>query len=140
VVDCLPSMHPHFVRVISLFYFHTHIQSTSTIFTLLHPLNLSPSHIHTGTHLWTGPVSPSCPSFFKCVLTVQGGFTLVFHTYVHHSFNQINPLFYLLFLYHPAPLLFNTLSALCYTIFINRSNVFQYYSLFVVIFSSPASP
>jgi hypothetical protein len=39
-----------------------HEYSISTIFALLHPSLCFPPP--TGTNFWTGPVSPSCPSFF----------------------------------------------------------------------------
>jgi hypothetical protein len=50
------------VQQVSLFNFYAYIQSTSTIFTLFiyPPLSTGIQPIH----LQTGPVLPSCPSFF----------------------------------------------------------------------------
>jgi hypothetical protein len=79
----------------SFFYFHTWIQNTSTIFTLIPPF-LVPTPL---------PLVPTqekiyfflyCASFFK-ILIVQGGFTLVHRVCIYRAFIQLpHPLCYLL--------------------------------------------
>jgi hypothetical protein len=50
--------------------------------------------------------------FFKHI--VQGDFALAFQTCIYHALTRLTP-HYLLFLYHHAPLLFNSL--LCITLY-----------------------
>jgi hypothetical protein len=79
----------------------------------------------TGFHPWTGPVLPSCPSFFKVHIDFSSGFHLdIAHMYILYS-NQINPLYHLLFLYHPASLLFNSFQCILFFCFFS---FFFYYS------------
>jgi hypothetical protein len=63
---------------------------------------------------------------------------LLFHTCTHCTVNRLTPHF-LLILYCPAFLLCNRFSAFHYDIFIHRSNVFQYYSLYCSLFSPVSS-
>jgi hypothetical protein len=93
---------------------HIHLPSSSP-FTLSH----------------TGPVLPSCPSFFKYILIVQGDFILVFHTCVYHTVVRLTPS--INSLYHSFPYSSTAFSIFCYTIFIQRYNVLilsLYHSLF----------
>jgi hypothetical protein len=74
-----------------LFYFHTWIQSISTIFTLLHSLCLlSPSH-------WYPCLERTCFMFlsfiFKCILTVQVGFIVTFHQCIYCALLRLTYLF-----------------------------------------------
>jgi hypothetical protein len=74
---------------VSLFCFHAWIQNTSATFALLYPFLILPP---TSTYPWTGPVLPSWLSFFKCILIVQGGFTLIFHTCnISHTLIRLTP-------------------------------------------------
>jgi hypothetical protein len=78
----LPHPLPPILRTISMFYFHTCLQSTSIIFALFHPLwLLSSPHRYP---LPNRPALPSCLSFFKYILIVWGGVALVFHTCIDH--------------------------------------------------------
>jgi hypothetical protein len=52
----------------------------------------------TGTHLWTGPVLPSCSSFFKVSIDCSRGFHLDISDMYVSYFNQINSLYYSLFI------------------------------------------
>jgi hypothetical protein len=54
------------------------------------------------------PVLFSWPSFLKCILMVQGWFTLVLQTCIYHALIKLAP-HYLLFLYHCDSLIFNSL-------------------------------
>jgi hypothetical protein len=57
------------------------------------------------------------------MLIVQGGgYHGISHMYVLYV-NQINPLYYLLFLYHPTHLLVNNFQCIFYTLFVHRCNV-----------------
>jgi hypothetical protein len=47
--------------------------------------------------------------FLKCILIVQGCFTSAFQTYTFGSLIRLTVPHYLLFLYHPAPLLFSSI-------------------------------
>jgi hypothetical protein len=62
-----------------------------TIITLLHPL-----------HLPSPPLNRPCFTFlffiFKCILIVQRGFALVFHTCIYCTLLRLTPLYYLLFI------------------------------------------
>jgi hypothetical protein len=107
-----------------LFYFHVHIQSTSTTLSLLPPLHL-PSSSH-----WYLPPERAClssyPSVFKVYIDCSWVFCLgTSYMYVLY-FNQINPLHYLV--YHHVPRYSIAHNAFYYTIFIHTCNVFHYYS------------
>jgi hypothetical protein len=100
---------------ISLIYFHTYIHNTLTIFILLHPLCLpSPLLLILNPH--TEPVKYVIPSFFKvhidCSMEFHRGVSRIYTSYC----NQINSLYYLLLLHHPALPLFNSFQCilLCY--------------------------
>jgi hypothetical protein len=56
---------------------------------------------------------PSCPFLFflKCILIVQGIFILVFQTCIYHALMWLS-LHYLIFLYYPSPLLFNSVQCI----------------------------
>jgi hypothetical protein len=65
----------------------------------------------TGTHSQTGLVLPSCVSFLCAYWLLNGVFHDISHTHTHtythththtHYFNQIKPLYYLLFLFYPS--------------------------------------
>jgi hypothetical protein len=85
------------------------MQNTSPIFTLI-PLSLCLLP-YIGTHPWKRPVFPSCISFLeiKCILILQGDFTLVLQACVYHALIKLNvpSHHYLLILCHHAPLIFN---------------------------------
>jgi hypothetical protein len=126
---------PHPLRRIST-EFHTPIQSTYTIFTLLH-LSIYPSH----THWYPLPRQDHFTflSFiFFCVYRLFKGFCLgISHTYISY-FNQINSHYYLFFLYCPAPLLFNSLTVL-YILLSSNTDCVSVLST-IILFSSPTSP
>jgi hypothetical protein len=62
----------------------------------------------TGTYPQTRPVLLSCPSFFNVYIDWSRGVALIFHTCTSYL-NRINLFHYLLLLYLPGPLLFNSL-------------------------------
>jgi hypothetical protein len=88
---------------VSMFYFHTCIQNTSSIFTLLHPLHL-PSH-------WYPSLDSACFIFLPFVYLnvyqlLQVCFTLVFQTFVCRTLITLSPqlvTIYFPFLYCLAP-------------------------------------
>jgi hypothetical protein len=110
----------------------------------IYPFTLS---VYPLPSLWYSPSEKTCFIFLSFILyvdilTVQEVFTS--HTCTSHmyilSFNQITPLYYLLFLYCPTPLVLNASSALRSNVFLHRCLAFQYYSIFVFIpFFSPTS-
>jgi hypothetical protein len=91
-----------------ILFFHIWIENTFTIYTLI-PSFLVPTPSH-----WYSTLDKiyffSCLSFFliKCVLIVQGGFALVLQVCIYHALIKLIP-HYLLFIYHQAALIFNTL-------------------------------
>jgi hypothetical protein len=82
------------------------------IVTLIHPF-LMPSPSHWYSSLENMFYLPSF-IFLKCILIVQGGFTLAFQTCIYHAVIRLNPLHYLLFLYYHAPLLFRSLQCIMF--------------------------
>jgi hypothetical protein len=128
-----PSLLKQFQQV-SLFYYHTCIQPTLTIFTLLHPL--------TGTYPSTRPVLSSYPSFFNVCVDCSRGFchSISQCIYCILYINQINLLYDLLFIIAPLPYYSTNFSAFSYAIFIHRCNVFWYYSLSFSFPHLPQSP
>jgi hypothetical protein len=86
-----------------LFYFYTYTKLTHHI----HPPTLSPFNLlpPTGTHFQTEPILPFCLSIFYKYIDYSTGLNLgISHMYMLY-FNQINLLYYLLFLYCPAAII-----------------------------------
>jgi hypothetical protein len=86
------------------------ILSTSTIFTLLHLVCLPLLLLLELTPRYDLFYLPAF-HFLKCILIVQGHFTLVFHTCIFHKLIRLTP-FIIYFLCHPDPLLFNSLQCI----------------------------
>jgi hypothetical protein len=82
----------------------------------------------TNTHSQTAPVLPSCLSFLKCILIVQKGFAMVFHTCICYTLIRSTLITYS-FSISLLPYYSTAYSALLYTIFMHRCNVFWYYLL-----------
>jgi hypothetical protein len=78
----------------SLSYFHKWLQTLYIMFTIFHPF-LCP-HPPTGTHP-KEPLLHSCLSFYKCVLVIQRGFTLVFQICIYGALMKFTPLLFTLF-------------------------------------------
>jgi hypothetical protein len=78
--------------------------------------------------------------FFKCILIVQGGFTLVFQTCLCLTLIRLSP-HYLLF-FTLLPYYSTAYSALCYIIFIHRCDVSILFILLIFSFlhSFPCCP
>jgi hypothetical protein len=72
----------------------------------LFTFSLCPSHGYKAPR--KGLFYPLVLHFLKCLLIVQGGFTLVLQTSIYHALIKLSPC-HLLFLYHHAPLIFNIL-------------------------------
>jgi hypothetical protein len=83
----LPHLSFSLLGEVSLPYFHKQIQNVSTIFALFHPFSI---YLHPFPRQNLFYLLVLC--LFKCILVVQVGFALVFHTYIL-SFNQIGPLY-----------------------------------------------
>jgi hypothetical protein len=131
---------PTILRTISvsfMFYFHVGIQSTPTIFTLLQPMFTLPPC--TAVIPWSGPVYLPVHHLFQCIDCSRGFHLGISHMYVLY-FNQINPNDYLLFLYCFLPYCSTAFRAFHYITFTHTGSVFQYYSLSIITFSSPAPP
>jgi hypothetical protein len=127
----LPHPPPTPLRTISTSFIVLFSYTNTKGIQYIHPLSLSLFTLlsSTSTHSWTRPVL----HFFKCVLTVQGGFALVFHTCPYHSLIRL-PRYYLLFLHHPALLLVN--SSQCIPLFylhtqMHRFSIIHHHSLFL---------
>jgi hypothetical protein len=107
---------------VSLFYFHTWIQPTSTIFTFPHtlfmpcPLQLVPtSRQDCFTFLSF--------MFLKCILIVQGNFILVFQTCVYCVLIKLPPPITYSFSITLVPYYSIAYSAVRYTTFIHRCDI-----------------
>jgi hypothetical protein len=131
-----PSPNLKWFQQISLFYFiqvYKVYQPYSPSFTLSiyppFPINTLPP---------TGSVLPSCPSLFKSISVVQRGFALAFHPWMYCTLIRLTPSITLPYPFHNShyPTVF---SAFHYAIFLYRCNVFLYYSLSVIFFSSCSS-
>jgi hypothetical protein len=94
--------------VSALFYFHTWIQKY-----IHHNCSPSPSSYALCHPLVPGPILLSFPSFFKHISFVQRGFASVFQMCIYGALIRLPP-HYLLFLYHPAPLLFSSLQCIVF--------------------------
>jgi hypothetical protein len=109
-----------------------HIPSPSSPSIHLPP---TPTGTHSGWDLFT-----FLSTFLKVYIDSSSGFHHgISHIHIQH-FNQINTLHYLLILYFPAVYYSTTFSKFCYTIFIYRCNLFQYYSLSIIPLPLPPSP
>jgi hypothetical protein len=117
------------------------MQSTSTIFILFHPPHLPsplPLVITPRENLFYTPVL----NFLKCILVIQGDFTLILHTCLYCILIRLTP-----FINYPFSITlipyYSIIFCTChYTIIMHRYNVFWLYSLSVISFplSPPCSP
>jgi hypothetical protein len=109
---------------ISLFYPHIWIQNISIIFTLS---LCSPTLVPSPRKELLYP--PVLHFLLKCILLVQGGFTLALPACIYHALSKLIPSpHYLLILYHHASLIFNNLqsSTLYYIqIWVGHFNIFH---------------
>jgi hypothetical protein len=77
--------------------------------------------------------------FIKCILIVLRSFTLVFQTCINHTLIRLTVRHYLLFLYCPVPLFFNSLQCIVlYYLHIQRQ-CFNIFHPLACLFPSPVS-
>jgi hypothetical protein len=74
--------------------------------------------------------------FFKCLLIVQGCFTLVLQACIYCALIKLLPPCYFLILYHNAPLIFNSLQYS--TSYSHIEELFQYFSFSNLSLSPPS--
>jgi hypothetical protein len=127
------------ISTVSLFYFYTNIKSTLTIFAFLHHLYLL-TPIPVVSTSWKDMFYIPVFYFCKCIFIFSKAFCHSISSMNILHFNQINPLYYFPYPFLPTPYYSTDFRAFHYAIFLHRYNVFHYYEVSIILFSSPCSP
>jgi hypothetical protein len=80
----------------------------------------------------TRPVLHSCPSLF--VFIVQWGFCLGVLPVIILYFSKSNPLYYSSLFFSPTLYCSIVFIVFCCVLFLHRCDIFQYYSLYIILF------